>query len=117
MQPLQDWQLQQFQKQLRPVAAQQGWLDSTYYANMLSDYMQQQNAMTNAQIPGILGQQYQTQAGMAGQGYEAQLLQYLQQLQQRQNLWKQLGSNLTGLAFNQTPQQQSMFNLSNLLGG
>jgi len=42
-------QLEQYQKQIRPVLAQQGQLDSTYYANLLGDYIknQQSQALTN----------------------------------------------------------------------
>lgn len=50
-------QMEQYQKQLRPVMAQQGQLDSTYYANMISDYLKGQQAQTYGTTADLLTNQ------------------------------------------------------------
>lgn len=71
-------QMEQYQKQIRPTLAGMGQLDSTYYANLLSDFMKGQQAQTYGTTADLLTQQAQQnlqtqqwlpqfQAGVAGQ--------------------------------------------------
>ena len=71
-------QFEQYQKQIRPVLANQGQLDSTYYANLLDNYLKGQQAQTYGTTADLLTQQGLTnldilkwlpsfQAGVAGQ--------------------------------------------------
>lgn len=50
-------QLEQYQKQIRPVLAGQGQLDSTYYANLLDQYLRGQQAQTYGTTADLLTQQ------------------------------------------------------------
>lgn len=50
-------QFEQYQKQLRPVMAGQGQLDSTYYANMISDFLKNQQAQKYGTTADLLTQQ------------------------------------------------------------
>lgn len=52
-------QLQDYQKQIRPILANQGQLDSTYYANLLGDYLQGQQAQTYGTTADLYTQQAQ----------------------------------------------------------
>lgn len=74
-------QLQQYQQQIRPVLAQQGQLDSTYYANLLGNYLQGQQAQTYGTTADLLTNQ-------ATQNYNLQ--QWLPQFQS--NIASQLGN-------------------------
>src|SRR3990167_1471827 len=71
-------QLQQYQNQIRPVLAQQGQLDSTYYANLLDRYLQGQQTSRLGNTANLLTSQAQQnydlskwlptfQSGVAGQ--------------------------------------------------
>lgn len=50
-------QMEQYQKQLRPIMANQGQLDSTYYANMIGDYLKGQQAQTYGTTADLLTNQ------------------------------------------------------------
>lgn len=74
----QQLQMQDYQRQIRPILAQQGQLDSTYYADLLGKYLQGQQAQTYGTTADLLTQQAlqnlnlqqwlpQFQAGVAGQ--------------------------------------------------
>jgi len=65
-------QLEQYQKQIRPMLAQQGQLDSSYYTNLLGDYMKNQQAQTYGTTADLLTQQAQQ---------NAQIQQWLPQFQ------------------------------------
>jgi hypothetical protein len=85
-------QYEQYLKQIRPTMAQQGQLDSTYYANMISDYLKNQQAQGLTNTANLLTNQAtqnynlstwlpQFQSGVAGQlagigGQKAQIDQY-----------------------------------------
>ena len=71
-------QFQDWQKQMRPTAAQGGYLDSTYFGNMMGDYLKGQQAQTYGTTADLLTQQAQQnlalqqwlpqfQASLAGQ--------------------------------------------------
>lgn len=71
-------QLEDYLKQIRPVLAQQGQLDSSYYTNLLGDYIQRQQAQTYGTTADLLTQQAlqnlqlqqyfpQLRSGVAGQ--------------------------------------------------
>jgi len=55
-------QMEQYQKQIRPMLAQQGQLDSTYYTNLIGDYMKGQQAQTYGTTADLLTQQAQQNA-------------------------------------------------------
>lgn len=50
-------QFEGYQKQLRPILANQGQLDSTYYANLVSDYLKGQQAQSYGTTADLLTQQ------------------------------------------------------------
>lgn len=52
-------QLQQYQQQIRPMMAQQGQLDSSYYTNLLGNYLQGQQAQTYGTTADLLTNQAQ----------------------------------------------------------
>jgi hypothetical protein len=64
-------QLNDYLKQIRPVLAQQGQLDSSYYTNLLGDFLQQQQAQTYGTTADLLTQQ--AQQNLALQQYFPQL--------------------------------------------
>ena len=66
-------QLEDYQKQLRPMLAAQGQLDSTYYANLLGDYLQGQQSQSLSNTANLLTNQ-------ATQNYN--LAQWLPQFKQ-----------------------------------
>jgi len=65
-------QMEQYQKQIRPMLAQQGQLDSSYHTNLLGDYLQGQQAQTYGTTADLLTQQAQQ---------NAQIQQWLPQFQ------------------------------------
>jgi hypothetical protein len=50
-------QYEQYQKQIRPTMAAQGQLDSTYYANMLSDFLKNQQSQSLSNTANLLTNQ------------------------------------------------------------
>jgi len=95
-------QLQDYQKQIRPMLAQQGQLDSSYYTNLISDFLRNQQAQTYGTTADLLTQQALQ---------NLQLQQYFPQLQSGvAGQLTGLGSNIAGLNLQniQLPYQTSI---------
>jgi hypothetical protein len=82
LQAQQALQLENYQKQIRPVLAQQGQLDSSYYTNLLGDYLKGQQAQTYGTTADLLTQQALQNAQIQQwlPQYQAGIAQQLQSL-------------------------------------
>lgn len=112
---LQALQYEDYLKQIRPLAADQGWLDSSYYTDLIGDFMRRQQTVASmeqsdlsqwlmgqrAGVAGQLGTLGGQMAGLSqynlGGQYEQQMGQYGQEYSARENLKKQLAEQLYGL--------------------
>jgi len=112
---LQGLQYEDYLKQIRPQAAQQGWLDSTYYTNLISDFMKKQGVVASMERSDLskwlMGQRANVAGGLGNLGsqmanlsqyntqgqYGQQMGQYGQDYSAREMLKKQLAEQLYGL--------------------